>query len=190
MRQAYTDWIAVLERIERNDLQALAELSQLIVGWMRRYRAELHLDSADDIIQNVTLVILDHYRGDRLRAPEAFVAFVGAVVRNSIRDWIRKGRKADRSGVGENIDELEERLLADERRDSDPQVRVDLGKALGSLPDRERAVIEALYLQGHSYAEAADVIGVALGTLKRLQRQGLKALRALMEVDPTRDRSG
>ena len=33
---------------------------------------------------------------------------------------------------------------------------------------------------GRSYQEAADELGMPLGTLKRLQTQGLKALREMM----------
>ena len=180
MTGPYVDWIAVLERIEANDASAFAELTHLIVGWLRRYRAHEHLTHADDLIQNVTVILLDYYRGSRLRDPEAFVNFVGTVVRNQLRLTVRQQARMRAHAPAGDLSELELQLRADERRDTDPQVVTDLDKALGSLPDRHRAVVEAIYLRGETYGEAAVSLGLAFGTLKRLQREGLRTLREAM----------
>ena len=47
---------------------------------------------------------------------------------------------------------------------------------------------KAIYLEGHSYQDAADRLEMPLGTLKRLQTEGLRELREKMgisrDVDP------
>jgi RNA polymerase sigma-70 factor, ECF subfamily len=186
MSRAFTDWMAVLERVEQSDPGALAELSQLVAGWLRRYRAQESLDRTEDLFQNVMIVVLDHYRRDRLQAPEAFVNFVGGVVRNCLRAALRQRAKDARH---ESVSDaaLEERLGADERRDGDPVVLTDLGQALDRLSDRHRAVVEALYVRGETYSEAADSLSLTLGTLKRLQKQGLRSLREAMGLVPAKE---
>ena len=51
---------------------------------------------------------------------------------------------------------------------------------MAALPERERQAIEAAYFQGHSYRQAAAVLGIAEGTLKSRIRSGLRRLRTLL----------
>ena len=52
--------------------------------------------------------------------------------------------------------------------------------AMAALPEGERQAIEAAYLQGRSYRQAAAVLGVAEGTVKSRIRSGLRRLRTLL----------
>ena len=61
---------------------------------------------------------------------------------------------------------------------------MDLEQAMKTLPERERRVVDAVYIQGHSYQAAADLLDLPLGTLKRVQVKGLKLLRAII-LEPT-----
>jgi RNA polymerase sigma-70 factor (ECF subfamily) len=71
----------------------------------------------------------------------------------------------------------------------EPGDLLDLRRALATLPEKERLVIEAVYAEGQSYEEAAARLGMPLGTLKRLQTQGLRILRQSMGVVSRRARS-
>ena len=52
--------------------------------------------------------------------------------------------------------------------------------AVASLPDPERAVVEAVDVRGVSHSEAADALGVPLGlVLRRLYRGRQRVVRAL-----------
>ena len=55
------------------------------------------------------------------------------------------------------------------------------------MPEREKNVIQAIYIQGHSYEEAAQQLGIPFGTLKRLQTQGLKLLRQKMQISSAKN---
>jgi RNA polymerase sigma-70 factor (ECF subfamily) len=62
----------------------------------------------------------------------------------------------------------------------DPGVLLDLQRALGDLPEKERQVLEVIYLQGHSYESAAELLAIPLGTLKRRLTQARKEIRKKM----------
>jgi RNA polymerase sigma-70 factor (ECF subfamily) len=53
-----------------------------------------------------------------------------------------------------------------------------LERALGALPERDRAVIVLREVQGLPYNEIAEVLGVPLGTLKARLHRAREQLRA------------
>ncbi|MFQ5558566.1 MAG: sigma-70 family RNA polymerase sigma factor, partial [Acidimicrobiales bacterium] len=81
--------------------------------------------------------------------------------------------------------------LADESADNnDPgQLVVDSGydaaveRAFGQLPEKFRCVVELVDIQGLSYQEAADVLGIPVGTvMSRLHRARNRIRRQLEAV--------
>lgn len=57
----------------------------------------------------------------------------------------------------------------------------DLRRALGVLPNEQREVVLLIGLEGISYGEAADILGISIGTVKSRLSRGRRALRLLME---------
>jgi len=57
----------------------------------------------------------------------------------------------------------------------------DLRRALDKLPAEQREVVLLIGLEGISYAEAADILQVSIGTVKSRLSRGRRALRILME---------
>lgn len=57
----------------------------------------------------------------------------------------------------------------------------DLKRALAKLPREQREVVLLIGLEGISYAEAADIMKVSIGTVKSRLSRGRRALRLLME---------
>jgi RNA polymerase sigma-70 factor (ECF subfamily) len=59
-------------------------------------------------------------------------------------------------------------------------LREDIDRALDALPDAFRIAIVLVEVQGHSYAEAADLLGVPIGTVRsRIARARAQLQRAL-----------
>ncbi len=58
----------------------------------------------------------------------------------------------------------------------------DLDRALGRLPEAQRAVILLIGLEGLTYQEAAAVLGISLGTLRSRLTRGRDNLRRAMGV--------
>ena len=58
--------------------------------------------------------------------------------------------------------------------------RIRLSKALQVLSPDEKAVIEMLHYQGHTYPDAARQLGIPLGTLKARARRAMEKLREVL----------
>ena len=103
-------------------------------------------------------------------------AWLYTVARNAIVDRLR------RSGdpVAAVPDAPSTAATPDERAET-AWVSWRVHRALASLPDNERAVIELAYWSGLSQSEVADFLNVPLGTVKTRTRSGLRRLAALLE---------
>jgi RNA polymerase sigma-70 factor (ECF subfamily) len=185
MPAAPENWPQVLLDVQAGDRAALVKLSRLISGFLMRYRAYDVRDQWDDLIQEVLAALLRNLQSQALREPRALVNYVGVITRNKLLDLLDRRRRpgapdlvGEPEAAAERSDELRERLGA-----RPPDVYVDLGRALVQLPEKLRAVVDAIYLQGFSYEEAASRLGVPLGTLKRLQNQGLRELRVQLGTE-------
>ena len=172
---AYEDWAAILDRLRQGDRAALVRMTQLVTGFLTRYGAYEMRDAWDDVTQEVLIAIIRTAEQGKLREPRALVSYVGLTTRSKMVDWIRKQKKPGAANADSDLEDRSQALPAEEGLSPDWQM--DLKGALETLPDRERQVVSALYLDGYRYEEAAKKLGIPLGTLKRLQTQGLKLLR-------------
>ena len=59
----------------------------------------------------------------------------------------------------------------------DPAERLDLAEALQKLPELQREVLRYTVHEGLSYAEAAERLGVPVGTVKSRVSRAVAALR-------------
>jgi RNA polymerase sigma-70 factor (ECF subfamily) len=182
MSAAPENWPQVVRDVQAGDRAALVKLTRLISGFLMRYRAYDVRDQWDDLIQEVLAALLRNLQSEALREPRALVNYVGVITRNKLFDLLERRR---RPGAPDLLGEPETAVA---RADAPPpapppDVYVDLGRALDRLPEKLRAVVDAIYLKGFSYEEAASRLGVPLGTLKRLQNQGLRELRAWMGAE-------
>ncbi|MBW2290716.1 MAG: sigma-70 family RNA polymerase sigma factor [Deltaproteobacteria bacterium] len=173
-----------MSRLDGGDAAALYDVTKVVIGFLRRYRAYDLQDHWDDICQEVLMAVIKAYRTERIREEKAFVNYLGATTRYKLREWIEKKRKpgtANSAGEPESVRGTRDRVLALCHAD-DPGLLVDLTKALDALPAQERQVVELVYLHGYSYQEASERLDLPLGTLKRLQTRGLRELREAMGV--------
>lgn len=181
MVQEAKDWLGTLAALAEGDRRALDEITSVITGYLARFRAYEIRDSWDDVIQEVLVALIRSHRTGAIRDARAFVSYTGMVTRSKLADH---GRRASRPGAADPVGDPE---LAEAGRDPSttpppPQTDelVDLEQALDRLPERQRAVVYHIYIEGRAYQEAADLLGMPLGTLKRMQSQGLKALREIL----------
>jgi RNA polymerase sigma-70 factor (ECF subfamily) len=181
------DWFEVIAKVEAGDDASLLRLTGLVASVLARLGAYRSEDGLDDLIQEVTLALVQSVRRGAIAERERFVGYAWSVVRNR---WINHLKARERRGARQDGVELGELSAADVAPGApgaeelrDPSTRIDLERALASLPPEERRVIEVLYLEGQSYAEGAATLGLPLGTLKRRQWNGLRLLRARMQVD-------
>jgi RNA polymerase sigma-70 factor, ECF subfamily len=150
---------------------------------LRRYAlAMLRSEAdADDLVQDCVVRALSKrhlwQEGTDLRA-WLFTMLHNLRV-NSVRRSVRQGRSVDVSDIDEETHQLP-------RQNGNLELR-DLDRALGLIPDEQRAVILLIGLEGMDYAAAAEVIGVPIGTVRSRLSRGREALRRLMGITPESD---
>lgn len=187
-----TNWLELVEKLQQGDRLALLKITRVITGYLSRYQAYDIRDAWDDLCQDVLMALIKSVEANKIQHEQAFVAYLGAITRNKLSDWInRKVRAGSDRFLGDPDTTLAvlDRIHRDDSHQQQDDL-LDLAQALDSLPERERQVVTAIYIEGRSYDEAADGLGLALGTLKRLQTRGLKLLRRKMHIDPAVSKTG
>ena len=107
----------------------------------------------EDIAQET---FINAYRNlHQLSKPDRFSLWLVTIARNQCRDWIRKNRSHTIP-----IDEVDENLLnsdsAPERESIEAEQRQIITQAIKALPETERQIASAHYLEGESHNELAN----------------------------------
>ena len=140
---------------------------------LRRYALTLcrSREVADDLVQSACERALATAAGPALGTP--FDAWMFCILRNL---WIDRGRQRRSEGLAVDIEEHNE--LVGSRGDTELQARIDLDRvrqAIERLPDEQREVLMLVCVEELSYRDAAEAIGVPIGTvMSRLARARLK----------------
>jgi len=179
------DWRQVLEGLEKDDPNAVLEVTDLVSGFLARFGAYDVRPAWSDIIQEVLIALVRAAQRGAIREPRAFVSYVGTTTRNHLANWLRRNRRVSANEL-KIAPELAEQLSSEPAhppRAEDPELLVDMDRALARLTDAERQAIDAIYFQGRTYEEAASMLRLSLGTLKNLQVRGLRELRRHMGIN-------
>lgn len=143
------------------------ELIHLLPRLRRLARALTgHVDDADDLVQLVLERALA--RASQWRPDGALDRWVFAIARNAWRDELRaRGRSREVFVPGDDgVD-----AVAVEDGATPPARRLAIAEALAALPEDHREVVALVLVEGLSYGEAADLLGVPVGTVtSRLSR--------------------
>ncbi len=176
----HADWVQIIESIEQGDRAALLRLTNLVASLLQRMGAYRDGDSHEDLVQDIVLRLMQSWRKGVIKG--SFVGYAWAVTRNRLIDTAKLRSLAEARRSEHEPDEVDGSASALDAPEhaAEPANRVDLKRAVESLAADEREAVTAIYLQGYSYEEAASRLGVPLGTLKRRQTAGLKALRKKM----------
>lgn len=131
-------------------------------------------DVADDLVQE-TLMKAWAAR-DRFQAGTNMRAWTFIILRNHFLSQMRRSRFK-----GEWDDLVADRMLA-APAGQDKQIELaDLQRALLQLPSSQREALILVGAGGFAYEEAAEICGVAVGTIKSRVARGRAALEQLLE---------
>ena len=123
----------------------------------------------------------------KLRNAATFRSWLRRICVNRSRNWLRTRRRRPQAVI--DVDEESAAgALPDAREDfrAAAEARALLEPAFEALTPDQRAVLALHYSMGLSIAEAADALGVRVGTAKSRLSAGLAALRREID-DPLRD---
>lgn len=143
------------------------------------FRAVRDEATAEDLVQETFLRVwnrihtFDEERGN-------LAGWLVTIARNRAFDYLRSLR-ARPSNVGANWEELERGgNFVSQESDADRIVRGDaVARALESLTQDQRIVIELTHFEGLTQTEISERLQKPLGTVKGLVRSALKSLRAV-----------
>jgi RNA polymerase sigma-70 factor (ECF subfamily) len=144
----------LVRRAQNGDADALAQLIAQLEPYLGRICGSIALDDGEDALQEALIAITRNLRS--LREPAAVFGWARTI---AVREALRVARRA--STVPIDPSDLAAVAVPD-TESTDADVR----QILADLPAHHRAVLVLRELEGFSEAEAAQVLGVSLGTVK------------------------
>ena len=154
---------SLLELTRHGDMAARDRLAQRYLPILTRWaRGRLpvwarDLGDTDDVVQVTLMKALDKVSGFEPRREGAFLAYLRMILKNQIRDHIRRVRRKP------VMDELDETVA-----DDDPSPLAEtIGRevldryeaALAQLPERHREAVVLRIELGFTYQQIADAVG-------------------------------
>lgn len=124
---------------------------------------------AEDLVQTALTKTYTRYTDDDVR----FEAYVRTTIYRTYVSWWR--RRWNGEVPTEALPEHGEVDMAS-------GVRIDVLRALATLPRTQRAVLLLRYVDDHSIADVARMLGLAEGTVKAYSHRALEALRGSVHL--------
>lgn len=131
--------------------------------------------AADDLVQDTVVKAWTNF--DKFKAGTNLRAWLFTILRNTFYSGRRKAQRevADVDGVFTNA--LAEKPAHDGRLQMN-----DFLRAFALLPDEQREALALVGASGFSYEEAAEMCGVAIGTIKSRANRARAKLTELLEL--------
>jgi len=132
------------------------------------------LQLAEDVVQEAFIAV--HRHADRIRDPDATLAYLRTSVVNTARSMIRKRMTARR---------YQQAVLDRDEPPADTTVMLaaehrEVLTALRRLPDRQREVLTLRYWSDLSEAQIAETLGISRGAVKSNASRGIARLEAIL----------
>lgn len=149
---------------------------------LRRYARSLTRDdvTAEDLVHDA--LVRAYEKRDRFREGGNLRAWLLSILHNVFIDGLRS-RQAEHRRI-EKAAELTEVHLAPVQ---DHQLRLaQIRRAFMELPEEQRAALHLVAIEGLSFAEAAEALGIPLGTLMSRLARARATLRAIEDAPDSR----
>ncbi|HEV8130475.1 MAG TPA: sigma-70 family RNA polymerase sigma factor [Acidobacteriota bacterium] len=140
------------------------ELHRLAHQYMRRERPGHTLQTS--ALLNEAFVRLVDQRDVQWRNRAHFFGIAAQMMRRILVDYARGRHYAKRGGGGQRVS-LDEAMLASEARAAEVVALDEALTALSDVDQRKSQIVELRFFGGLSIEEAAEVLGVSPGTVKR-----------------------
>jgi RNA polymerase sigma-70 factor (ECF subfamily) len=162
---------AAVDALLRYNCERFTSLTRRMLSDFRRVR---RWTETDDVLQNALLRLVGALREVKPQTPREFLALATLQIRRELLDLARKFYGPQ--GLGANQDSA----AAAGPNGPTPEEKGDfsyepcslaqwteLHQQIDALPDEEREVVDLLFYQGLSQAEAAEILDVSVRTLQR-----------------------
>lgn len=144
------------------------------------FRVTLNTQEAEDLTQDTLVRVWS--RRDELTEVKSLEAFCIAVCRNMALDRVKRAEHSNLSldDDATNTDAFDNAPSPDERMERDERLQ-RVHQLFNDLPERLRTALQLRDIEGMSYAEAAEVMGVSEDLFKVTLHRARKAIRTQYE---------
>ena len=143
----------------------------LVLGLARR---KVGREDADDVAQDALFHIWRSLPS--LRVPRAFIGWLSRLVQNRAHRWIQQ--KQRKRVV---LQQARTELLARAQHRSKESSSIETDELVQRLPDEMRLALQWKYIEGRSYDEIGDRLGMSFHQVDYLMRRARAALRKELE---------
>lgn len=152
-----------------------AELGELLPR-LRRFARVItrNVADADDLVQSAVEKALA--RAGQWRPGSRLDSWIFGIMKNAWIDEIRARRRRDRVFAPEEAGESVGDSSAESR-----DIALSVQAAMARLPEEQRLAVALVLIEGLSYKEAAETLGVPIGTLTSRLARGREALQAALD---------
>lgn len=157
-----------------NDILRLVEP---LVPALRRYaRALLHdATAADDLVQDCLERVISRWH--QRRGDDEARAWVFAILHNLA---VNRLRQTARRGAHLPLEDADSTALALAPTQEDVLMGRDIVDAVAMLPEDQRSVLLLVTVEDLSYSQAAEVLGIPIGTVMSRLARGRERLRQIL----------
>jgi RNA polymerase sigma-70 factor, ECF subfamily len=176
--RAETRLRALLLQALEGDARAYAQFLDGVAGYLRgtlRRRLRSCESDIEDVLQEILIALHKGLHTYRRQVP--LTAWIAAIVRHKVADHFRG--HAQRDALNEPFDDVHGELFSVSTAESVEASR-DVERLLKTLPDKQRASITAVKLNGMSIAETAQATGLSEAAVKVGIHRGIKALTRMI----------
>ena len=178
-------WQAFKERGERTARQRLIEAYQpLVFKTALPWRTSV---SIMDVIQEGTVGLIEATESFDWQRGVAFSLFAVHRIRGRMLNFLQREGKRDvacmdapRADGREPWELLPDTGLSVAEQAELGLMTKELHRALARLPQKERLVLEGVYLKSEAAAKLADVLDVSAAHIYRLQKSGIRRVRGML----------
>ncbi|AXT19608.1 sigma-70 family RNA polymerase sigma factor [Flavobacteriaceae bacterium AU392] len=171
----------LVEKFKQKDQKAFQTLYEMYNESMLGVIFNIVKDTAisEEIMQDVFIKAWnnsDSYSPEKGR----FFTWILNIARNSAIDKIRSKTFKD-SNKNLNSDFFVDIIESNDNLDRSTDA-IGIRKIVSKLADKCKKIIDLLYLKGYTQKEASETLGMPIGTVKTNNRNCIKELRAMLDV--------
>ena len=137
-------------------------------------------DDANDVLQNTFIKAwssIENFRGDAKLS-----TWLYKIAINESITFINKEKQRNNVSLDDDDSFLINSLASDEWFDGDDP-RLELQKAINSLPEKQRLIFNMRYFDDMKYEDMSEILGTTVGALKASYHHAVKKIEKFFECD-------
>ena len=137
-------------------------------------------DDANDVLQNTFIKAwssIENFRGDAKLS-----TWLYKIAINESITFINKEKQRNNVSRDDDDSFLINSLASDEWFDGD-DLRLELQKAINSLPEKQRLIFNMRYFDDMKYEDMSEILGTTVGALKASYHHAVKKIEKFFECD-------